>query len=192
MYEQAQTDPCEAEVDSALAEAETEASEERGEQPKEKTSPTSAPLDPPSAAELSDPLDQEPLADDHGLESLRQRVTEPEQALPARSPSRHMEDDCAEFAELYPNVSPDSLPDDVWENVRRGIPLAAAYALSNRRRERIAQLAAERNAINRARSTGAVTVAPTGYYSPEEVRAMNAAEVRRNYNEILLSMQKWR
>ncbi len=100
--------------------------------------------------------------------------------------------ECAEFLELYPDQSPTDLPDDVWESMRRGIPLAAAFALHERRRTRIEEAARLQDAQNRIRSTGGVETSKGGYLSPDEVRAMTPAEVKANYGSILLSMQKWR
>lgn len=141
----------------------------------------SSPL--PSASE--DPLGE--------LESLRQEL----KSLRAEMTQRQAVMDrigreCLELEELYPNTNLNSLPDDVWESVRRGTPIAAAYALSLRRRERTEELARVRNEENRARSTGSLEAPRPGYFSPEEVRSMSAEEVRRNYSSILLSMQKWR
>ena len=39
-----------------------------------------------------------------------------------------------EFRVLYPNTNMQDLPDIIWEDVARGIPIAAAYALLERRR----------------------------------------------------------
>ena len=104
---------------------------------------------------------------------------------------RRAQAECAEFAELYPKVSLANLPDAVWEDVGRGVPISAAYALFERREAHTKHLAAEVNAGNRARSAGALTDARSGYLSPAEVRAMSPAEVRKNYQNILRSMQKW-
>ena len=97
----------------------------------------------------------------------------------------------AEFCDLYPDISTEELPDQVWENVLRGIPLSAAYALAERRRLRTEEKARLLNEKNRSRSCGAVENGSSGYLSPDEVRAMSRAEVRANYQNILLSMQKW-
>lgn len=50
----------------------------------------------------------------------------------------------------------------------------------------------EINRRNAARSAGrAGTNASPEYYSPDEVRAMSAAQVRENYQKIRASMKKW-
>ena len=97
----------------------------------------------------------------------------------------------AEFCELYPDLSTEDLPDDVWESVRQGVPLSAAYALFEQRRRRTLEKAQLRNLENKQRSSGSVEGGSADYFSADEVRAMSQTEVRANYQKILLSMQKW-
>ncbi|MBQ5893079.1 MAG: hypothetical protein IIW78_02375 [Clostridia bacterium] len=99
--------------------------------------------------------------------------------------------ECEEFCTLYPEIPLSSLPDAVWQDVQKGIPLAAAYALAERRRIRREASARESNQQNRLRSTGELRPASTDFFSPAEVRAMSPSEVRANYQSILKSMQKW-
>jgi hypothetical protein len=101
-------------------------------------------------------------------------------------------DDISEFHRLFPSIELDSIPDEVRDGVRSGVPLAASYALYEKR------LAAERErieAINRRnaqRSSGAAGKnTQKEYFSPEEVRAMSQSEVRENYKKIIDSMKKW-
>ena len=82
--------------------------------------------------------------------------------------------ECAEFRDLYPDV-----------------PLSAAFALSERKRARLEEAAKESNLRNRSRSVGGVSQETSGYFSYDEVKNMSRAEIRENYNNILLSMQKW-
>ena len=102
-----------------------------------------------------------------------------------------MEAEHAEFEQLYPNVSLLSLPDAVWEDVRRGVPLSAAYALSERRALRAQESATLSNHQNALRSAGSHASSESEYFSPAEVRAMSPAEVHRNYKKIMQSMSKW-
>lgn len=97
-----------------------------------------------------------------------------------------------EFRTLYPDTSMQDLPDIVWQDVGRGIPLAAAYALFERRRFTTEQKALEYNHANARRSSGSLEPTAPDYYSPAEVRAMSQNEVRANYDKIMRSMQKWR
>ena len=97
-----------------------------------------------------------------------------------------------EFRSLYPGTDMQTLPDSVWNDVKRGIPLAAAYALAERRRYCTEQKALEYNKENLKRSSGSLEPTEPDYYSPAEVRAMSQNEVRANYDKIMRSMQKWR
>ena len=74
---------------------------------------------------------------------------------------------------------------------RSGVPLSAAFALSERKRVRLEEAARESNQLNRSRSAGEVCQGVSGYFSYDEVKNMSRAEIRENYNNILLSMQKW-
>lgn len=100
--------------------------------------------------------------------------------------------ECSEFSELFPDTPLSDLPDCVWESVKNGIPIAAAYALEQRRRAMAEERAKRLSQRNRERSTGAVGQPEQEYFSPDEVRAMSRAEVRGNYQKIMLSMQKWK
>ena len=101
------------------------------------------------------------------------------------------EADYAEFRSLYPDLSLASLPDSVWEDVSRGIPLSAAVAISQRRRELTEKQAEETNRKNGSRDCGAIGSPTSDFFSAREVRAMTPAEVRENYKKIMLSMPKW-
>jgi predicted nuclease with RNAse H fold len=96
-----------------------------------------------------------------------------------------------EFRVLYPNTNMQDLPDIIWEDVARGIPIAAAYALLERRRFTAEQKVLEYNCANARRSSGSLEPTTPDYYSPAEVRAMSQSEVRTNFDKIMRSMQKW-
>jgi len=102
-----------------------------------------------------------------------------------------MAEECEEFRSLYPDTAFSTLPDSVWQDVRRGIPIAAAYALAEKKRAYTEMLAEKSNADNQKRSSGSVESPENEYFSPGEVRSMSPAEVRKNYQKIMQSMQKW-
>lgn len=107
--------------------------------------------------------------------------------------SARMDREYTEFCELYPEVSVHTIADEVWSNVeQQGLPLAAAYALYERKRLCTERKAAESNEQNRVRAVGKPEAAPEGEYTPEEVRTMSAKEVRRHLPKIMRSMQKWK
>ena len=152
--------------------------------------------DPANSPQSSDPapqaLDSNQTADSE-LECIRRELSLLRAQLDEQG--RAMQKigmEYAEFCDLYPNQSPEDIPDEVWENVRRGIPLSAAYALAERRRLRTQEKAQSLNEENKRRSSGSVEGNSNNYFSADEVRAMTQSEVRANYQKIMLSMPKWR
>lgn len=127
------------------------------------------------------------------VESLKAEIdrlrTELEES---RAVNQRVADDISEFHRLFPNVELGTIPDEVRESVRAGVPLSASYALYEKRlaseRERIEAI----NRQNASRSSGAAGKnTPKEYFSPEEVRSMSQSEVRENYKKIIDSMKKW-
>ena len=154
------------------------------------------PADPEDFTKSSDPASQALESNqtaDSELEYIRRELSMLRSQLDGQT--RAMQKiglEYAEFCDLYPEKSPEDLPDEVWENVQRGVPLSAAYALAERRRIRTAEKARSLNEENKKRSAGSVETEQTGFFSANEVRAMSQAEVRANYQNILRSMPKWR
>ena len=110
-----------------------------------------------------------------------------------RAQNSRMLGEYSEFSELFPDVPLESVNESVWESVKKGIPLAAAYALYDKKNEIAAQAAAAVNEKNSAVSAGAVKGGGCDeYYSPAEVRAMSHDQVRANFDKIMASMKKWK
>ena len=139
----------------------------------------------PQALDTNQTADSELECIRRELSLLRTQLEEQSRAM------QKIGSEYAEFCDLYPNLSPEELPDEVWENVRRGIPISAAYALAERRRIRTMEKAQSLNEENKRRSSGSVEGNSNTYFSADEVRAMTQSEVRANYQKIMLSMQKW-
>lgn len=120
-------------------------------------------------------------------ELVEQRLTSPP---PVRS-GRDELADAEEFRALYPDTAESDIPDEVWDSVSEGIPLAAAYALWTRREEKRRQSAEALNRKN-ADGWGRADSSPSAeHLSPAEVRAMSPTQVRRNYSRIVASMKHW-
>lgn len=143
--------------------------------------------DPDSHSDTADAEDASGGADELRAELTRLR----EDYARAEAMREKTEREYEEFFELFPDVPVSSVPDEVWSRVREGTPLAAAFALAERRRFLQEQLAKESNARNRERSSGKVGGSASEFYSPEEVRAMSQGEVRSNFSKIINSMKKW-
>lgn len=126
------------------------------------------------------------------ISALRADVARLQAELQAQATAfDRMSRECAEFTQLYPDQSISSVPGDVWESVRNGVPLAAAFALYQVKADRKAQLAEQVNSRNRLTSSGGVSGDGDPFLSPAEVRRMKPAQVRENYSKIIESMKLW-
>ena len=137
---------------------------------------------PPASSEAGDGIAQ--LRDE--LNRLRAEMIAREQR------SARIRNEYEEFCTLYPDVPLSTLSDALWQQVEQGTPLAAAYALEERRRFCNESRAAADNLRNRTRSAGAIGNASDGELSPSEVRAMTPGDVKKNFAKIMRSMHKWR
>jgi len=105
---------------------------------------------------------------------------------------KRMFSEIGEFSEVFPNVSLEVVPSEVWSSVKSGVPLAAAYALYEKKSRAQLELADMVNQKNAERSSGALKgESDDQFYSPSEVRKMSPREVRAKYNLIIESMKKW-
>lgn len=111
----------------------------------------------------------------------------------APSPDEAMEEDIELFRTLFPEVKGEDIPQEVWDRVEQGESLAASYALfavkQYREEERV-------KSVNEENGKKAPPPAPGSgvegdYFSPEAVKNMSRSEIRKNYNKILSSMEKW-
>ena len=97
-----------------------------------------------------------------------------------------------EFSELFPDIAVRSIPDQVWEDVKQGNTLAAAYSIYEKRVTEAARRIELINAKNAQKSAGAVGKNMTQeFFSADDVRKMSPSEVRANYTKIRRSMEKW-
>ena len=97
-----------------------------------------------------------------------------------------------EFSDIFGKDTLDDVPESVWECVESGVPLAAAYALYEKKNALLMEKAEAVNKKNATMTTGAINNATvSGFFSPAEVKAMSAKEVKRNYDLIIESMKKW-
>ena len=144
--------------------------------------------EPSPVGEETDTEEKEPSVE----EMLRELKALREELLEKRKAFEKMSRDIGEFEELFPEKNVNEIPDSVWESVKTGIPLAAAYALYERKNAIRRDAAESTNTVNSARATGPIgrDVTET-FYTPDEVRAMSRAEVQKNYSKILESMKKW-
>ena len=101
--------------------------------------------------------------------------------------------DVAAFHELFPEVKAEAIPGEVWDQVEAGQSLTAAYAVHFVKAMKEAARIEKRNAENEKAAPPPVRHdgKEESYFSPEAVSAMSREEVRKNYQEILRSMDHW-
>ena len=153
------------------------------------------------SSEISEPIESDTAQDiqeaelpqEDDVEALREEISLLRRSLEEKNMAyERMSREIGEFSELFPDKNVSSLPDSVWESVRNGVPLAAAYALYEKRITARAAEAERVNARNSDSSTGPIGKnSDESFFTPDEVRAMSRSEVRQNYSKILESMQKW-
>ncbi len=137
-----------------------------------------------------DPVPATPPAD--RIDELRGEIARLREEMAAREAFRaRLEEDYTDFHTLYPEIALASLSDAVWKQVQSGTPLAAAYALEERRQLLLQRRAQAANRQNRERSAGGFSESPNDHYSPAEVRAMSSTEIRKQMPLIMESMKKW-
>lgn len=115
------------------------------------------------------------------------------EAAESKALPRGFEEDVALFHDLFPDVKADDIPQEVWDRVESGESLAAAFSLyrmqQQKEEERIAKVNRENEekAPPKIRHDGKEFT----YFSPEAVKAMTQSEIKKNYDAILASMEKW-
>ena len=138
------------------------------------------------------PEENLPPQENEAAEALAALREEAESLRAELAAERRVSAELRDFCSLYPETPAEAIPEAVWERVKDGIPLAAAYALHERRQFCARQAADAAQASGRTRSSGAAGGGMTEMpYTPDEVRAMSPEEVRRNYTAIVASMKSW-
>lgn len=177
-------------------------SEELSEEPQVESSEEDTAPFTPEETEAAD-ADKEPTAEENELEAdmqaidalkaeierLKEQIEKLEELKRAQN---RILAEIGDFVSLFPEIPIEEIPDTVWESVKQGAPLAASYALYEKRMVAEAKRIAEINAKNAKKSPGAAGKDTAGeYFSPEDVRRMSRAEVHANYSKIKDSMKKW-
>ncbi len=97
------------------------------------------------------------------------------------------------FRELFPEVSSEDIPEEVWEDVSNGASLAHAYALYLVTQENLNQRAKDVNSKNSMRGAYASSDGATEpVFTKEQVERMSDKDVKSNYKGILKAMKNWR
>ncbi len=138
----------------------------------------------------------EPKAEDimaAELEALRAQVCELTDMLAKKQQeAEKIAAQLGDFYSLFPDTAVDALPEEVWDDVRKGNSLAASYAVYQRKMQLRAERIQKINQKNATLSAGkAGTDTEKEFYTPDEVRSMSQGQVRANYSKIINSMKKW-
>ena len=102
-------------------------------------------------------------------------------------------EDVKRFRRLFPKIGAESIPESVWKDMQRGIPLPYAYALYAVTGEDDSSYAESVNARNSGQAAPAVCEGDeNGEISQEEVESMSPSAVKKNFPRILKSLGKWK
>lgn len=128
---------------------------------------------------------------------LNERIASLTKELEAYKQAKERQDRISEqlneFSELFPNIAPSAVPAEVWESVKNGNTLAAAYAVYEKRTTEAARRIEQINAKNAGNSAGAAGKnSSEEFFSADEVRKMSPAQVRANFAKIRRSMETWK
>lgn len=176
------TIPCEAEsvyVDESIAIAECVPTEDLCE-----------------SIETEEGVDTTPSDEQNTIQQLQMTITTLKEQISvlerARESQEKMIAEFSDFTSLFPEVNVSCIPENVWESVKNGTSLAAAYALYEKRAEAERLKIEKINSINSARSAGvAGKNTANEFFTPDDVRKMSRAEVHANFSKIKNSMKKW-
>lgn len=123
------------------------------------------------------------------IDSLRQELRARDEREQANS---RMLNELTEFSEYFPDVDIHNIPNEVWEQVKNGTSISAAFALNLKKMELERKKVSDFNDKNRRMSAGSLLGGEgEKYYSPAEVKRMTPAQVKSHYDDIIESMRHW-
>lgn len=104
----------------------------------------------------------------------------------------NLEAEFKKLVEIFPEFNADDVPDEVFEKCEDGRGLAAEYALwyITEEKKKGEQKKKEEENSKSAPPNVKEASEPT-YFTPEQVKNMSKAEIRKNYKAIMDSMEKW-
>ncbi len=128
---------------------------------------------------------------------LNEKIATLTQELEAYKAAKERQDKIAEqlneFSELFPDIAPSTVPSEVWESVKKGNSLAAAYAIYEKRTVEAAKRIEQINLRNAGTSAGAAGKNSSDeFFSADDVRKMSPDQVRANFAKIRKSMETWK
>lgn len=104
-----------------------------------------------------------------------------------------LHEEIAAFRAQFPDVSAESIPESVWEEVAAGMDLNHAYAYYMVTQQAGGEHAEEVNRSTASRSAAAFSDGATEpSFTREEVERMSDRDVAKNYKNIVRSMGRWK
>lgn len=104
-----------------------------------------------------------------------------------------LSEDVKQFRALFPDVAAEDIPETVWADMEKGIPLAYAYALYSLTEGKNSIYAEGVNKRNNQVSPPPMGEGTDeGELSMEEVEAMSPKAIKNNFSRILRSIGKWK
>lgn len=93
---------------------------------------------------------------------------------------------------IFPDITAEDIPDEVFSATDNGRGLAAQYALFHIKSEKEKE---EQKNTNEKNNLSAPPEIKSGsdevFFTPEMVKKMTQEEIKRNYRNIMKSMEKW-
>ncbi len=119
----------------------------------------------------------------------------PEQETPDEEAQARRREDVELLLSLFPKLSASAVPEEVWDRVREGDSLSAAYCLwlvkTVKEKKRI-------DGVNEKNRLGAIppvnddSSPREGSFTRDTVRNMTREQIRKNLDGILRSMDSWK
>lgn len=128
-------------------------------------------------------VNDEPVSEKDELESLRKDKTT----------KANLEKELEILKRLFPELTVEDIPDQVFEECTDGKGLAAYYALFYMTSEMEKEDMRKKNDENHRSAPPEIKESEEDtFFTPEAVRAMSDKDVRRHYKAIMSSMEKWK
>ena len=105
---------------------------------------------------------------------------------------KNLEAELQTLFEIFPDMNVDDIPDEVFERSNNGKGLAAEYALHYLKEEKKKGEQKEKEEENlKSAPPDVKNATEEAFFTPEDVRGMTEAEIKKNYHTIMKSMEKW-
>ena len=126
------------------------------------------------------------------LEELGSESDELETLRLEKAIKKNLEEEFALLREIFPERDADDIPDEVFALSENGKNLAAHFALYYLKEEKRKTEQTKKEEENSKSAPPDVKNSPEeAYFTYDEVRNMSEEEIRKNYKNIMKSMEKW-